>query len=150
MDFSSDSAVEESDLLEMQFLGANMTTVNSAIKRFDTIILGSGLAGSSLAAIIAKQGFSVLLLDRDRHPRFAVGEAMLPQSAMWMWIVSQRFGIPEIGNLCTPEGLAQCVSANHGQKRAIGFAYHRAGVRHNANQSHRGTSYRAILSVHHI
>ncbi len=106
------------------------------MKRFDTIILGSGLAGSSLAAIIAKQGFSVLLLDRDRHPRFAVGEAMLPQSAMWMWIVSQRFGIPEIGNLCTPEKLAQCISSKHGQKRAIGFAYHRVGVRHDANESH--------------
>ena len=89
-----------------------MTTNNSATNRFDVIILGSGLAGSSLAAIIAKHGFRVLLLDRDRHPRFAVGEAMLPQSAMWMWIVAQRFGIPEIGNLCTPEGLAKCVSSN--------------------------------------
>ncbi len=35
-----------------------------------------------------------------------------------------------------PETLAQCVSSNHGQKRAIGFAYHRAGVRHDASQSH--------------
>ncbi len=112
-----------------------MNEVNNK-NRFDTIILGSGLAGSSLAAIIAKQGYSVLLLDRDRHPRFAVGEAMLPQSAMWMWIVSQRFDIPEIGNLCTPESLARCVSSKHGHKRAIGFAYHRAGVRHDSNESH--------------
>lgn len=106
------------------------------MKRYDTIVFGSGLAGSSLAAIIAKQGFSVLLLDKDRHPRFAIGEAMLPQSAMWMWIVSQRFGIPEIGNLCTPAGLARYVSPKHGQKRAIGFAYHRVGVRHESSESH--------------
>lgn len=96
---------------------------------FDTIILGSGLAGASMAAILAKQGFQVLILDKGRHPRFAVGEAMLPQSAMWMWIVAQRFGIPEIGHLCTPEGLASCVSRHHGQKRVIGFAYHRDGAR---------------------
>jgi flavin-dependent dehydrogenase len=70
------------------------------MKRYDTIVFGSGLAGSSLAAIIAKQGFSVLLLDKDRHPRFAIGEAMLPQSAMWMWIVSQRFGMNPANPIC--------------------------------------------------
>ena len=106
------------------------------VRHFDTIILGSGLVGSTLAAIIAKHGFRVLLLDKDIHPRFAIGEAMLPQSAMWMWIIAQRFGIPELGNLCTPEGLASCVSAMHGRKRTLGFVYHRAGQRHDAHESH--------------
>ncbi len=50
---------------------------------FDTIILGSGIAGTTLASILAKHGFSVLLLERNTHPRWAIGEAMLPESGMW-------------------------------------------------------------------
>lgn len=37
-------------------------------RRHDVIILGSGIAGSTLGAILAKQGVSVLLLDGGTHP----------------------------------------------------------------------------------
>ena len=38
-------------------------------------IVGSGFAGSILARILQGQGHRVLLLDRQRHPRFALGES---------------------------------------------------------------------------
>ncbi|MGH7998645.1 MAG: NAD(P)-binding protein [Brasilonema sp.] len=41
-------------------------------KHFDTIIIGSGLAGSTLASILAKHGFSVLLIEKGSHPRFTI------------------------------------------------------------------------------
>src|ERR1700684_456709 len=67
--------------------------------RFDGAILGAGLGGTMLAAILARQGRSVLLLEKGSHPRFAVGEALLPQSTLWMWILAQRFDVPEIQHL---------------------------------------------------
>ena len=46
---------------------------------FDVCIAGSGLYGSTLACILAKQGLNVLILEPGRHPRFSLGEALLPR-----------------------------------------------------------------------
>jgi len=105
-------------------------------ERFDVAILGSGLGGAMLAAILAKQGHSVLLLEKGIHPRFAIGEAMLPQSSMLMWILGERFGVPEIQHLSNSLSIRQHVSASCGVKRTIGFLYHEEGRRQNPAQSH--------------
>lgn len=44
----------------------------------DVIVIGGGPAGSTAATLLARKGFSVLLLERDRFPRFQVGESLLP------------------------------------------------------------------------
>ena len=105
-------------------------------KDFDTIIIGSGLAGTALACILAKQGFRVLLLEKGSHPRFAIGEAMLPESSMWMWIVGERFGIPELKNLTDVKSVRQHVSSSCGVKRLLGFLYHNEGENQNPNEAH--------------
>jgi FADH2 O2-dependent halogenase len=103
---------------------------------YDVAILGSGLGGSALAAILARQGHSVLLLEKGAHPRFAVGEAMLPQSSMLLWILGERFGVPEIQHLSNSLSIRQHVSAACGVKRTIGFLYHEEGKRQNPAKSH--------------
>lgn len=108
----------------------------SAKERFDVAILGSGLGGAALAAILARQGHSVLLLERGTHPRFAVGEAMLPQSSMLLWILGERFGVPEIRHLSNSLSIRQHVTASCGVKRTIGFLYHEEGKRQNPARSH--------------
>jgi halogenation protein CepH len=45
---------------------------------FDLIVVGGGPAGSTLATLVAKDGHRVLLLERDRFPRYQVGESLLP------------------------------------------------------------------------
>ena len=65
-------------------------------EKFDVAILGSGIGGATLATILGRQGFRVLLLEKGTHPRFAVGEAMQPQSSMLLWILGQRFDVPEL------------------------------------------------------
>ena len=65
----------------------------------DVIIAGTGLYGTCLGAILARHGVRVQLIERARHPRFALGEALLPQSAIWPFILSNRFGVPELGAL---------------------------------------------------
>ncbi len=47
---------------------------------FDVAVLGGGPAGSVCAARLAALGRSVLLLERDRHPRFHLGESLLPNT----------------------------------------------------------------------
>jgi flavin-dependent dehydrogenase len=56
---------------------------------FDVIVAGAGPAGSTAATLLALQGHRVLMLERGRHPRFHIGESMLPFSAP----VFERLGV---------------------------------------------------------
>ena len=103
---------------------------------YDVAVLGSGIAGATLAAILGRQGFRVLLLEKGTHPRFAVGEAMQPQSSMLMWILGERFDVPEIGNISSTEKILTHVTKNCGVKKTFGFLYHEEGKRQDPAQGH--------------
>jgi flavin-dependent dehydrogenase len=45
---------------------------------FDTIVIGAGPAGSTAAALLAEQGSRVLVLEREKFPRYHIGESLLP------------------------------------------------------------------------
>ena len=44
----------------------------------DVIVIGGGPAGSTAATLLARSGHSVLLLEREKFPRFQIGESLLP------------------------------------------------------------------------
>lgn len=44
----------------------------------DVFVIGGGPGGSTVAALLAGNGFDVVLVDKDRHPRFHIGESLLP------------------------------------------------------------------------
>jgi flavin-dependent dehydrogenase len=46
----------------------------------DVIVIGGGPAGTTAATLLARQGLSVTLLERERFPRFQIGESLLPYS----------------------------------------------------------------------
>ena len=96
-------------------------------KETDVIILGSGLAGSVLATILAKQGHSVCMIERGAHPRFALGEAMQPQSTIWLWMLGEHYNIPELVDLAYPPRSRHAFAKSCGIKRSFGFAYHQQG-----------------------
>src|ERR1043166_1706304 len=45
---------------------------------FDTIIVGGGPGGSTAGALLAKAGHKVVILEREKFPRFHIGESLLP------------------------------------------------------------------------
>ena len=45
---------------------------------YDAILIGAGPAGSSAATILAEKGHNVLLIEREKFPRYHVGESLLP------------------------------------------------------------------------
>jgi FADH2 O2-dependent halogenase len=59
-------------------------------------IIGSGFAGSILARILAIQGHRVILLDRQRHPRFALGESSTPLAAICLERLAARYGLDDL------------------------------------------------------
>jgi len=44
----------------------------------DVLVIGGGPAGSTIAALLAQQGRDVVLLEKERFPRFHIGESLLP------------------------------------------------------------------------
>lgn len=46
----------------------------------DVIILGGGPAGSTAATLLARLGHDVVVLEREKFPRFHIGESLLPYS----------------------------------------------------------------------
>jgi len=96
-------------------------------QRYEVAILGSGLGGSMLACILARHGVSTLLLEGASHPRFAIGESLIPETGLRMRIVADKYGVPEIGWIGTFHQVRKHVSSNCGVKRSFGFMYHRPG-----------------------
>jgi len=46
----------------------------------DVLIIGAGPAGSVAASILQREGFRVLVVEKQQFPRFVIGESMLPIS----------------------------------------------------------------------
>jgi tetracycline 7-halogenase / FADH2 O2-dependent halogenase len=95
--------------------------------QYDVAILGAGIAGSTLATILARHDLAVLLIDAGVHPRFVVGESTIPHATTTMRILAERYDVPEFAALATFQDTAERVSKTCGQKQNFGFVYHEQG-----------------------
>ncbi|MDZ4850936.1 MAG: NAD(P)/FAD-dependent oxidoreductase [Pirellulaceae bacterium] len=56
---------------------------------YDVIVIGGGPSGSTAATLLAKQGFRVILFEREHFPRFHIGESLIP----FTYPVLERLGM---------------------------------------------------------
>ncbi len=57
----------------------------------DVLVIGGGPAGSTVATLLARRGWTVTLLEKERHPRFHIGESLLPMNMP----ILERLGVLE-------------------------------------------------------
>jgi tetracycline 7-halogenase / FADH2 O2-dependent halogenase len=62
----------------------------------DLAIVGSGFAGSLLALVARRLGYSVVLLERGTHPRVVIGESTTPLTNLLLEELCDRYQLPEI------------------------------------------------------
>lgn len=60
-------------------------------KKCDVVIIGGGPGGSAAAGFLTKGGLHVVLLDKAKHPRPAVGESLIPH----IWKLTDELGFSE-------------------------------------------------------
>lgn len=48
--------------------------------QYDVVIVGGGPAGTTCGHLLAKKGHSVLMVEKDEHPRFCIGESLIPNT----------------------------------------------------------------------
>lgn len=104
-------------------------------KQYEVIILGSGISGSLLATVLAKNNVSVCMLDSEVHPRFAIGESTVPETTLNLKIMSKLYDVPEIANFSNFFELRDRVGSSHGFKKGFSFCYHRENENHHPLES---------------
>jgi flavin-dependent dehydrogenase len=72
------------------------------VNQCDVLIVGGGPAGSTIAALLAQRGDNVILVEKDAHPRFHIGESLLPMNvplfdALGVKQAIERIGMPKYG-----------------------------------------------------
>ena len=93
---------------------------------FDVAIIGSGMGGSTLAAILARQGLSVLFFEADVHPKFAVGESTILETSEMMRALAKFYDVPELAYFSS-QNFLNFAGTTHGVKRHFGFVHHTTG-----------------------
>ncbi len=85
----------------------------------DVLIIGGGPAGSTAAALLAERGYRVTLLEKARHPRFHIGESLLPANLPLLEKLGVADAVKAIG---MEKWGAEFVSLWHDHKQSFEFS----------------------------
>ncbi len=58
-------------------------------KEADVVIIGGGPAGSTAGALLAEKGWRVVILEKERFPRYHIGESLMP----YCYFTFERLGV---------------------------------------------------------
>jgi FADH2 O2-dependent halogenase len=96
---------------------------------YDVAILGGGFSGGLLAWVLAARGMRVLLVERDRFGRFAIGESSTPMADLVMRQLAEKYALPKLHALSTyPSWKQTFPNLRCGKKRGFSY-YHHGEVR---------------------
>jgi len=85
----------------------------------DVLVIGGGPAGSTVAPMLVEKGYRVVMLEKARHPRFHIGESLLPANLP----LFERMGIAdEVKAIGMVKPGAEFVSPHHEMSQSFEFA----------------------------
>ncbi len=73
------------------------TDISVAAETCDVFVIGGGPAGSTIATLLARQGRRVVMAEKAHHPRFHIGESLLPANARLFDELGVREEVERIG-----------------------------------------------------
>lgn len=92
---------------------------NGAEMACDVLVIGGGPAGCSAGPLLAEKGYKVVILEKAHHPRFHVGESLLPANLP----LFERLGVAEeVRAIGMVKHAAEFVSPADGRKQVFEFA----------------------------
>lgn len=107
------------------------------MRSFDVVILGSGFAGSLLGRLLRIQGLSVLVVDRARHPRFAIGESSTPAADFLLESICDRYQLDDLRSLCRyGSWCRERPQVSRGLKRGFSYFHHQPHQLFTPGQNH--------------
>lgn len=65
----------------------------------DIAIIGSGFAGSLMSLLLTRLGRTCVVVDRQSHPRFAIGESSTPLADMALRDIAKKYDLPRFAPL---------------------------------------------------
>jgi len=111
-----------------------MSSMQHKESKFDVAIIGSGIGGSTLATVLARQGLRVIVFEAGAHPRFTIGESMILETSEVMRALAEFYDVPEMAYYSS-ENYYNFIGTQHGIKRHFSFLHHTAGQKQDPRQS---------------
>ncbi len=67
---------------------------NENYELIDVLVIGAGPSGSLVSTLLKRAGMNVLVVEKQKFPRFSIGESLLPQSMVYL----EEAGMLEVVN----------------------------------------------------
>ncbi|PRQ07662.1 NAD(P)/FAD-dependent oxidoreductase [Enhygromyxa salina] len=110
---------------------------------FDVIVVGGGPAGSCVANLLGQAGVSVVVLERERFPRFHIGESLLPTELA----VLERLGVDLDALGCLRKRGAVFIDERAGRRGCFSFDEGLPGTPDHAHHVERASFDLALLQT---
>ncbi len=87
-----------------------VTAAPEKVSETDVVVIGGGPAGSTASTLIAQKGYKVRLFEREKFPRFHIGESLIPET---YWVLERLNMLPKMkSSKFVHKHSVQFVSAN--------------------------------------
>ena len=91
----------------------------STVQTCDVLVIGGGPAGATAGTLLAKKGYRVTVIEKDKFPRFHIGESLLPVNNGLFEDLGVLEQVAKIGMI---KNAAQFDSMYHGKKQSFYFS----------------------------